>query len=825
MNLKVRTDDGRTHQVEAPSDMPANEFLKELILGIFPADGNLQAKDWSLVDQDTGQALQLEKTLNENGEREGQVLLLSLRRTEAAICPHCGFGNAAGGKFCGRCGKRLVPPPSQRVIKLYVHFQDGSSRSVKAPDAMRAGDLIAELLSTGNLTVENAKREAANWLLDDKDIAKTLDQEISLAANGVQGEHHLYLRRMSIKLYVHLKDGSTHQVEVREDQRTEAFIAEFLSTGNRTVKKREAANWILDDKDTARTLDHEKSLAANGVQDGHHLYLRRRVPSPHPLPHWLKIALGSAVVLAVLAALVIIGHFAIPPPIAVALNPGVVSLLGKQRQEFKATLTNARNQAVQWSLIPEIGSISQDGVYTAPPLILTEQTVTVTARSQQDPTKFASAVVTLKRSTGTVVHVNPPNKSLAASDTAPFAAQVSGSPNTDVKWTIDPEVGSISQDGIYEAPASVPAELSVKVTASSVAYPSASDSATVTLKPVRISLRPPPRMPVVSGPPLLFSATVSGSSDHSVRWSTSGPGSISKEGVYLPPPSVTMEQTVRITATGIADSTKSATTSFILKPIVSVSLNLTSVTLEANQQQQFSVTVIGSNNGAVHWSISGPGNMAASGLYAAPPLIPQQVAARVTATSQADPTKSASATITLRPISVSLTPASTQLMASQTTRFFAAVSGTSSARVEWSVTGRGNISQLGVYAAPVSIPAEQTAKVTATSSADPTKFATALVYLKPYTGPSTGVLILSGPLERNTRVVIENNRIVNSPGPSLSHPLSLSGDLLPGVPVQINVGTKGVAVEVAPGPSNGWKNIVLRSTNAKPSIRITWTVQ
>jgi fibronectin type 3 domain-containing protein len=70
-------------------------------------------------------------------------------------------------------------------------------------------------------------------------------------------------------------------------------------------------------------------------------------------------------------------------------------------------------------------------------------------------------------------------------------------------------------------------------------------------------------------------------------------------------------------------------------------------------QQQFAAAVSGSSNTAVTWAVKqGTGSITQSGLYTAPQAVQTDV---VTATSQADSTKSAGATITVAaPHSVSL---------------------------------------------------------------------------------------------------------------------------------------------------------------------------
>jgi hypothetical protein len=106
----------------------------------------------------------------------------------------------------------------------------------------------------------------------------------------------------------------------------------------------------------------------------------------------------------------------------------------------------------------------------------------------------------------------------------------------------------------------------------------------------------------------------------------------------------------------------------------------------------------------------------------------------VKATSVADPTKSASATVTLKPpvkgVSVSVSPGLVNLREGRRRQFRAFVTGTSNTGVTWSVSpAMGQISSTGVYTAPATIDDDQNVTVIATSKADPTKSAKATVTL------------------------------------------------------------------------------------------------
>jgi hypothetical protein len=99
-------------------------------------------------------------------------------------------------------------------------------------------------------------------------------------------------------------------------------------------------------------------------------------------------------------------------------------------------------------------------------------------------------------------------------------------------------------------------------------------------------------------------------------------------------------------------------------PTVSVSVTVTPpvATLGNGQSQQFTATVTGTANTAVTWSIppGSPGTISATGLYTAPNPVPSQ-SVTITATSQADTTKSGTASVNLSP-TLSTVPAPPSLL-------------------------------------------------------------------------------------------------------------------------------------------------------------------
>ncbi len=162
---------------------------------------------------------------------------------------------------------------------------------------------------------------------------------------------------------------------------------------------------------------------------------------------------------------------------------------------------------------------------------------------------------------------------------------------------------------------------------------------------------------------------------------------------------------------------------------VAVAVAPVTAALLAGAQQQFAAAVTGTSNTAVIWSVqeSGGGTVSTTGLYTAPATAGTY---RVRATSIADPTKSASATVSVTAVSVAISPASASLITGNTRQFTATVTGTSNTAVTWAVqeSGGGTVSATGLYTAPGNA---GTYRVRATSVADPTKSASATVTVAP----------------------------------------------------------------------------------------------
>ena len=180
-----------------------------------------------------------------------------------------------------------------------------------------------------------------------------------------------------------------------------------------------------------------------------------------------------------------------------------------------------------------------------------------------------------------------------------------------------------------------------------------STGVSITISPTSVS--------VAGGATQQFMATVTGSTNTAVTWQVNGAtggdainGTIDTNGLYKAPNVLPNTTTITITVISQADTTKTAFSSVTLTaPAVTISIAPASATVAAGATQQFTptITVTGSSNNAINWSVNGVqggdaihGTIDANGLYTAP-LSPPKASITVRATSQANTAFSASAPV------------------------------------------------------------------------------------------------------------------------------------------------------------------------------------
>jgi hypothetical protein len=225
--------------------------------------------------------------------------------------------------------------------------------------------------------------------------------------------------------------------------------------------------------------------------------------------------------------------------------------------------------------------------------------------------------------------------------------------------------------------------------------------------------------------PQQFNATVQGTGafNPAVTWLVNNVvggngtvGAITNTGAYVAPSTVPSPTSVTVTAQSVEDTTKSGASTVTINPEnVKVSLSPTSGSAQLGASLQFNATVTGTVNTAVFWSVntfvggqSSVGVIDGTGKYTAPPNLPANNQVTVTATSQEDTTKAASAIVTIQAtaggITVTVSPQNPSVLfdGSQSVQFTASVTGTSNTAVTWSVDNNGgpsagNITTSGLF--------------------------------------------------------------------------------------------------------------------------------
>jgi len=246
------------------------------------------------------------------------------------------------------------------------------------------------------------------------------------------------------------------------------------------------------------------------------------------------------------------------------------------------------------------------------------------------------------------ISISPTGPSVKLGATQQFVATVSNSTDTAVAWTVSGG-GTISSSGLYTAPASATTPVSVTVKATAHADTTKSATATVSIPQVSLTVSPGSANSML-GATQQFTATVTNATDTSVTWSAAQAGTVDATGLYKAPSSLTTPASATVTATPTADPSKTVTVNVKI-PAVSVALNPGSAVLTNGFTQKFAATVTNATDASVTWTMTGKGSLDNAGQYTAPGTISSGDNAIVTATSNADTTKSISAAVSLETIS------------------------------------------------------------------------------------------------------------------------------------------------------------------------------
>ena len=525
-----------------------------------------------------------------------------------------------------------------------------------------------------------------------------------------------------------------------------------------------------------------------------------------------------------------------PAAISVAVAPLSSTVQLGQTQPFTATVSNdTKNSGVSWSLsscapgacgtLSATTSASGSSItYTAPAQMPASPSIVLTATSVADPSKSASSAITIATSPQPViVSISPLSQTLTVNQAQNFTATVQNDAmNKGVSWTLsgaqckNNACGTVSATTsssgaaiAYTAPPQPPNPAAFALIATSVADSTASASASITIA------TPPPQIKVVVSPATKtvtlnqsqdFTASVQNDSQNKgVTWTLSGAGcsasacgtlsnTSSASGApitYTAPPNVPNPPGVTLTAVSVADSTASASASVtIAAPPVTVAVSPASKTITVNQSQDFTASVQNDpQSKGVTWTLSGAGcsgaacgtlsnTSSASGgpiTYTAPANAPNPPNVTLKATSVADSTVSASASITIAvpQVTVAVSPAAQAVVVNQSHDFTASVQSDPQKRgVSWTLSGAGcsgnacgtlssTSSASGApitYTAPPNAPSPPNVTLTATSVVNSKTSASAAIIIFATTdvgvtiSPKRGGITLSQPLKFSATV-------------------------------------------------------------------------
>ncbi len=257
-----------------------------------------------------------------------------------------------------------------------------------------------------------------------------------------------------------------------------------------------------------------------------------------------------------------------------------------------------------------------------------------------------------------------------------------------------------------------------------------------------------------------FTATVTGTTNEAVTWSVDGlaggnasTGTISASGVYVAPQILPTPASVTITAASAADpsATSSAAVTLQSNLLIDIRPASANVLLQASQTFTASVTGPGNPDTDATWMVNGqPGGSPATGTIASSggdtavytaPATPPGVAIEVMAASVADPSKMASANVTVTcPEPDGINPATATLSLGESLGFSAQFCAPAGTAIAWDVNGvaggngtYGTIVSTGQdtasYNAPQDIPAGNPVTIHATTQQTPPRTAAAVVTL------------------------------------------------------------------------------------------------
>src|SRR6202167_3010245 len=319
--------------------------------------------------------------------------------------------------------------------------------------------------------------------------------------------------------------------------------------------------------------------------------------------------------------------------VSVQISPTTADLYSAQAQQFTASVTGSTNTAVNWTFNPQVGTLTANGLYTAPASIATAQTVNVIATSQAASTQLAVATVNLLPPVGSFAPIFVHSGGNAYTDTLGDSLAADNSFTGGRTDTTTHAIANTPDPTLYQSERY--GDFSYQFTVPNGTY-------SVTLKFAEIYWSNPGQR--------VFNVAINGTAvltDFDIV-AAAGAADTAIDETF--PVTVTGSSITIQFTTGTADLPKISAIEISPSSAVSVQISPTTMNLYASQAEQFTADVTGSTNTAVNWTFNPQvGTLTANGLYTAPASITTPQTVDVIATSQAASTQLAVATVTLLP--------------------------------------------------------------------------------------------------------------------------------------------------------------------------------
>jgi hypothetical protein len=210
-------------------------------------------------------------------------------------------------------------------------------------------------------------------------------------------------------------------------------------------------------------------------------------------------------------------------------------------------------QTKYFSQSPEIATVTNEGLVSA----ITPGTTHV----------IIDGILSVPVTVEPHLRIFPTEATIKAGQTRTFIARLDNPPDGAVTWRLDPSLGTY-MDSVYTAPAALDSKQTVTLQASSVADPNLTATAIITLSPVA-SVSIVPSWAVLYGEQTQkFNAIASNAGNAGLAWSInpSSAGAIDPNGLYTAPGYIPKLQSVKVTATSVANPTISGSTTIWISP-------------------------------------------------------------------------------------------------------------------------------------------------------------------------------------------------------------------------------------------------------------------